>query len=101
MNIGQRVKYFREKEKFTQARLAELADVDSNNISRIERGEAKPNLETLVKLCNALGVSPNELLLFEYNAAPEMLKSEIAVLLRDCSTEDLKKIIEYIRFVTK
>lgn len=101
MDIGQRIKYYREKAKMTQSKLAELAEMDSNNISRIERGDAKPSLETVIKLCNAFKISPNELLMFEYNAKPELMKNEIAVLLRDCSTEELEKIIDYIIFVTK
>ncbi len=101
MKIGQRIKYFREKQKLTQAKLAEKAEMDSNNISRIERGEAVPSIETVLKLCNGLSVSPNDLLMFEYCAPVNELTGEIADLLKDCNEDELKKIIEYIHFVKR
>lgn len=101
MEIGQRIKYYREKLGLTQAKLAERANMDSNNISRIERGEATPSLDTVMKLCNAFSISPNELLMFEYNASKELLIDEVAVLLKTCNEKDLKRIIEFIHFVKK
>lgn len=101
MEIGQRIKYYRKKFGFTQNKLAELSDMDANNISRIERGEAKPSLETIIKLCNAFSISPNEMLMFEYNASNEVLTTEIANLLSNCSKEELIKIVDYIHFVKK
>jgi len=101
MKVGQRIKIFRERASLTQAKLAEKASLDSNNLSRIERGEAVPSLDTVMKLCNALTITPNELLLFEYDAPKYMLTDEIAVLLDKCSEEELKKIIEYIYFIKK
>lgn len=42
--------------RITQPELAELARVDISNISRYERGEALPNLPTLIRVAHALGV---------------------------------------------
>lgn len=46
----------------TQERLAELTNIASYSISRIERGLLIPALPTLVDICNALGVGADSIL---------------------------------------
>jgi transcriptional regulator with XRE-family HTH domain len=46
----------------TQADLADLAESRRALISDIERGEANPTLESLLRIAVALGVKPGELL---------------------------------------
>lgn len=46
----------------TQEQLAELIDVSSNSISRIERGLLVPALPTLIGICNALGTGADSIL---------------------------------------
>ena len=52
----------RNARKISQEELAELADVSVDTISNIERGKFLPSLLTFVKLCNALNVTPNDIL---------------------------------------
>lgn len=99
MDVGKRITYYRKKQKITQAKLSELADMEPNNINRIEKGKAIPMIETLMKICNALKVTPNDLLLLEFDAPKGLLNDDIAQLLEGCSQDEYKKIIEYIHFV--
>jgi ribosome-binding protein aMBF1 (putative translation factor) len=46
----------REARHLTQKQLAELAGVGQSEISRIERGQINPTLETVAKLSRPLGV---------------------------------------------
>ena len=46
----------------TQEQLAEITDVASNSISRIERGLLMPALPTLIDICNALGTGADAIL---------------------------------------
>ena len=46
----------------TQEQLAEITDVASNSISRIERGLLMPALPTLIDICNALGTGADSIL---------------------------------------
>ena len=46
----------------SQERLAELASIHRTEISMLERKIRLPRIDTLVKLCGALEVSPDELL---------------------------------------
>ena len=52
----------RKERGLTQEQLAEMTDVASNSISRIERGLLIPALPTLIDICNALGTSADSIL---------------------------------------
>lgn len=97
--IGKRVRTYRKQAGMTQGKLAEKAGMDTNNVSRIERGISTPTLESLVKICNVLKVTPNDLLLESYNAPTVSLKIEISNLLEGLTNEEYCKIIDYIRFI--
>lgn len=53
-NLGERLKFFRESRKLTQAQLAKLADVSQATIAHIEKSSKDPSVETLRKLATAL-----------------------------------------------
>ncbi len=60
--IGSRIRKFREAKKITQKQLAELIGVSSSRVSNWEQGINRPDVDILARLCNALSVSPSELL---------------------------------------
>lgn len=57
-----RLRRLRQEHGFTQSELATLADVTPLTYSKYERGESIPSSVTLIKLCDALGVSADYLL---------------------------------------
>ena len=59
---GQAIQRIRKERGMTQEQLAELTDIASNSISRIERGLLIPALPTLIEICNALGTSADSVL---------------------------------------
>ena len=61
-DFGKRVKQQRKLAQLTQEKLAEKAGISFAFVGHIERGTRKCSVDTLVKLANALGVSPNFLL---------------------------------------
>lgn len=97
--IGNRIKEYRIKANLKQGNLAELAGIDTNNLSRIERGQAVPKLETILNISSALHITPNDLLLESYDAPLPLIDAEISNLLRDMNANDRKKVMEYIRFI--
>ena len=46
----------RKQRGLTQAELADISGVNQANISRIERGDRLPNIYTLQKIANSLGL---------------------------------------------
>ena len=59
---GQAIQRIRKELGMTQEQLAEITNVASNSISRIERGLLMPALPTLIDICNALGIGADSIL---------------------------------------
>ena len=51
----------REKRSLSQQRLSELAGLNRNYVSDVERGRRNPCLQNIVKIAEALDISPSEL----------------------------------------
>ena len=61
--LSKRISDLRRKKGLTQESLAEKTELSSNYISHIENSRSIPSLETLMKLCSALDITPDEVLL--------------------------------------
>lgn len=55
-SIGKTIKNRRKELGITQPHLAELANVSTNTLYKIERGQANPSLQVLNKLADVLGM---------------------------------------------
>ena len=62
VHVGKNLRRLRVREAMTQAELAQKAGVTAATVARAERNEREPNMSTLRKLANALGVHPSELI---------------------------------------
>lgn len=54
--IGETIKNRRKELSITQPHLAELANISTNTLYKIERGQGNPTLEVLNKLAEVLGM---------------------------------------------
>ena len=99
--VGKRIKKLRAEAKLNQSQLAEKADIDTNNLSRIERGLTTPTLETVLKLSNALSITPNDILLESYHAPAVLLDAELAGLVDNMSISKRRQVIEFISFLNQ
>lgn len=61
-DLGNRIRNSRREMGLTQEELAEKAGISASFLGHIERGSRVASLETLVDLCNLLGVTPQYLL---------------------------------------
>jgi len=59
--FGRRLRSLRADKELTQEALAHAAGLHPTYISNCERGYSSPTLETILKLAQALGVRPGEL----------------------------------------
>lgn len=60
--LAHNLKRLRKKRGFSQEKLARLADISLNALTKIESGFAKkPTIQTVVKLAKALEISIDEL----------------------------------------
>lgn len=58
-DIGKKIKLARLQSNFTQAELAEEIALSTEYISQLERGIHIGSIDTIIKVCNTLGISPN------------------------------------------
>lgn len=60
--IGRRIAACRRALGLKQVQVCERCDINSNYLSNIERAKSIPSLEVFVRICQALEVTPDELL---------------------------------------
>ena len=61
--MGTRIKVRRKELKIKQSELAERINISNNHMSSIETGKEKLSIDVFVKICEALNVTPDYLLL--------------------------------------
>lgn len=62
-NIGTEIRRLRDLNKWSQAELADYSDVAIASLKQIELGNNNPTLATLFKLANALGTTPDKIIM--------------------------------------
>jgi transcriptional regulator with XRE-family HTH domain len=62
MNIGPMIRSYRKKQKLTLKAVAEKAHVSEGFLSQVENNVNSPSVDTLIKICNAVGVNAGDLL---------------------------------------
>ena len=90
--IGIRIKETRNQQGISAEELAELANLSSVYISYIENAKRKPSLESLIKICNALGITLDELLYGNLLYNPTEYQTDIDLLMADCSKNEKRFI---------
>lgn len=95
-SFGNKLKSLRKYKHITQEKLAEIADMDIRQIARLEAGESLPSVTTLLKLCSAFNVTPNDLLCHEENVCNNKIKSDIYDILTLAKPEQLELIKKLI-----
>ncbi len=61
-HIGKNIKHIRKEIlKISQEKLSEMADVSTETISNIERGEVEPSIKTLIGIANSTAHSMDSL----------------------------------------
>lgn len=60
--VAERIRELRERKGLSQDAVAENAGFDRKTLNRIENHHFAPNLDTLFRLCRALGTTPSKLM---------------------------------------
>lgn len=91
--IGSRISQKRKELKITQKQLSELIGISNTHICSIESGEKTPSLETLLKICNVLGITIDYLL---HGIIHTNIDDEIKEKTKLCSIQNKKRISKII-----
>ena len=95
--LGERIAAIRKKKGLTQSKLAEKANLSNNYVSNIENDHSIPSLETLLKICAELEVTPNDLLLGVSTESAVYSTGDIADLLDQCTPQERRCVKGFIR----
>ncbi len=88
--IGKRIKAARAKRGLTQEKLAEYAHLSTSYIGKIETGDTKLSLQTIVNIAEALHTSVDALLADHVVYPDVYLKKNFEELLDGLSMEEMK-----------
>ncbi|MBQ7379457.1 MAG: helix-turn-helix transcriptional regulator [Clostridia bacterium] len=91
--IGNKMLELRKKAGLTQAELAEKAGLSDRTYADIERGNVNMRIETLLRICDALHITPDAILTFE-NTSLQATQSEIMDKYAACSEKDKQIILK-------
>lgn len=100
-SIGKHIRYYRAARGMRQEDLAEKADLSTNYIGMVERGEKIPSLETFITITNALKVSADMLLADVVDTGYVIKNSMLAEKLADLPADEREKIYDVIDAMLK
>ncbi|MBP7279883.1 MAG: helix-turn-helix transcriptional regulator [Sedimentibacter sp.] len=94
--IGQRIRNEREKLGLTVEKLSEIIDLTPNYLGKVERGEKKPSLQTLVKISSCLRASLDRLVYGEVQVG-FIDTTELQELISKCSKHEVTFVTDMIK----
>ncbi len=101
--IGLRIYQLRKKLNITQSNLAEKANISDDSISRIERGERTPSIQSLSSIANALGVEIKEIFNFSDVIFKEKIKNEelidFYIYMSNKTPKEINKIFQIVKII--
>lgn len=86
-SIGSKLLEIRKRAGLTQAEAAEAAGLSERTYADIERGAVNMRTETVLRICDALKITPDEILTDD-TPLIEQKQDKIIERLNNCSTKD-------------
>ena len=91
MNVGERIRYFRQKQGLTVNGLAYLAGVSQSHLRDIELGNKQPTIEYLSYICDALKIT------LEQFFTDEEKQDKLSALIKSLNDEQKNTLIAFIK----
>lgn len=100
--LGRRIRHYRKLKGWKQRQLAEVIDVTDEYISHIENAHARPSLDKMVAIANALEVDMNTLLIDSLTAAKgQVVNQQLSELISELETGKLELVADFCRSLDK
>lgn len=101
--IGNKLLAIRKRSGLTQAEVAEAAGLSDRTYADIERGSVNMRTETMLRICNVLHITPDEVLTEESNSITHK-QAELWERLNACNPKDKETAMQllsvYLRSVS-
>ena len=93
-SIGNNLYKVRKAKGLTQAEVAEKAELSDRTYADIERGSVTMRVDSLLKICGALNITPNEILVVDNNI--KITEQDIAETIKDCSNNEKETALKLL-----
>lgn len=100
LSIGNRLLKIRKRMGMTQAEVAESAGLSDRTYADIERGTVNMRTETLLKICEVLHITPDEILT-EESSSLTAREEEILSKLNACNPKDKETALNLLSVYLK
>ena len=98
--IGNRLLAIRKKYGMTQSEVAEASGLANRTYADIERGTVKMRVDTIIHICNALHITPDEILTVKTTEMTQQ-QEEIIERLNACSPKDKETALKLLSVYLK
>lgn len=93
--IGNKLLAIRKKAGKTQSEVAEAANLSDRTYADIERGTVNMRIETILKICEALQITPDEILT-EENPSLSAKQEELFKRLNECPSKQRETALKIL-----
>ena len=93
-SIGNNLYKLRKVKGLTQAEVAEKAELSDRTYADIERGSVTMRVDSLLKICGALNITPNDILVT--NNDIEITEQYIAETIKNCSNNEKETALKLL-----
>ncbi len=93
-NIGNNLYKVRKAKGLTQAEVAEKAELSDRTYADIERGSVTMRIDSLLKICSALHVTPNDILVSDNDI--EITEQDIVNSIKECSNSEKETALKLL-----
>lgn len=94
--IGNKLLAIRKRAGLTQGEVAEAANLSDRTYADIERGTVNMKIETILKICDALKITPDAILT-EDNPNLAVRQSELLAQLNECTPKQRETAIDLLQ----
>ena len=95
-NIAKNIAYYRKRNNLTQLELAEKLSYSDKAISKWERGEGLPDFMVMLKLCELLGITLNDLISDKVKKHQNFLRNKIIITILSCLLVWVVTVLVYV-----
>ena len=97
ISVGRRIAKARTEKGYSQATLAEKANISVSHLSNIERGRKSLSAEVLFKIAEALQMSADGILFTDIPQVHKEIESQIDVNINNCTLREKEFILKIIK----
>lgn len=98
--IGNKLLSVRKRMGMTQAEVAEAAGLSDRTYADIERGTVNMRTETILRICNTLHITPDEILT-EESSSLSIKQTELWERLNACNSKDKETALQLLAIYLK